>query len=63
VPFAADQAHEVGALLAAAGSTDVVDAHLIVVAASTSAIVVSSDPNDLTRLADARDGHVTIVAI
>jgi len=61
-PFATDQAHQVGALLAAAGSTDVVDAHLIVAAASTAAIVVSSDPRDLTRLADALGGHVTIVA-
>ena len=63
VPFAADQAHQVGALLQAAGSADVVDAHLIAVAGSTGAIVLSSDPKDLTRLADAVDGHVTIVAI
>ena len=63
VPLAADQAHQVGALLARAARTDVVDAHLIVVAASTGAVVLSSDPNDLTRLADALDVHVPIVAI
>lgn len=62
-PFAASEAHEVGALLAAAGSTDVVDAHLIAVAASIEAKVLTSDPDDLTRLANALEVHVPIVRI
>jgi predicted nucleic acid-binding protein len=51
VPFAADEAHEVGALLGAAGMADVVDAHLIVVARASGATVLTSDEADLAQLA------------
>jgi predicted nucleic acid-binding protein len=50
VPFAPEQAHEVGALAGRAGASDVVDAHLVVTAAATGATVLSSDPEDLRRL-------------
>ncbi|MEA2535115.1 MAG: hypothetical protein QOJ93_2926 [Actinomycetota bacterium] len=49
VAFTADQAHDVGALLRATGTADVVDAHLIVVAGPTGATVLTAD--DLSRLA------------
>lgn len=50
VAFAADQAHEVGALLGRAGTSDVVDAH-VALAAATTATVVTSDPGDIGILA------------
>jgi hypothetical protein len=48
--FTGEQAHTVGALLAASGTTDVVDAHVIVTAAARAATVLSSDSDDLQRL-------------
>jgi hypothetical protein len=49
--FGADQAHQVGSLLAAAGTADVIDAHLAIVAEQTSSMVLTSDLGDLGRLA------------
>jgi hypothetical protein len=51
-PFERDQAHQVGALLAAAGTADVVDAHVVLTAAASSATIWTSDLSDLPRLAD-----------
>jgi hypothetical protein len=51
VAFTADRAHDVGALLRATGTADVVDAHLIVVAGPTGATVLTADEDDLSRLA------------
>jgi hypothetical protein len=53
--FGRDHAHEVGALLARTGGTDVVDAHLMLVATGTAtgtSVVWTSDPEDLARLSD-----------
>jgi hypothetical protein len=50
--FTLGEAHEVGALLDRAGTSDVVDAHLVVVAARRRAIAVTADANDLRRLSD-----------
>lgn len=49
-PFTREEAHAVGALLAQAGSTDVVDAHVVLTAAARSATIVTSDVHDLRRL-------------
>ena len=49
--FDATQAHAVGALLAKSATTDVVDGHLAVTAARTGAVVITSDPDDLRKLA------------
>lgn len=49
--FTPAQAHAVGALLGAAGATDVVDAHVVLVAGARSADVLSSDTHDLSPLA------------
>lgn len=54
VPFGAAEAHDVGALLAQAGSSDVVDAHVVLVAVRRPSVVVTSDPDDLLALA----GHL-----
>jgi predicted nucleic acid-binding protein len=43
-------ATNVGRLLAASGTTDVVDAHVVVCARRTGQQVVTSDPDDLRRL-------------
>jgi hypothetical protein len=51
VPFAGHDAHEVGKLLSAAVLKDVVDAHLVIVAARTNSTIFTSDPDDLRRLA------------
>ncbi len=51
VPFSPEAAHDVGALAGAAGMSDVVDAHVVLVAASVGAGVLTSDRDDLSRLA------------
>jgi predicted nucleic acid-binding protein len=51
VGFDADWGHGVGELLSRTGGSDVVDAHLVLVAARRgSAVIVTSDPDDLRRL-------------
>lgn len=50
--FLADEAHPVGALLGASGTSDVIDAHVVLTAASASAAVLTSDPEELRRLSD-----------
>lgn len=60
VAFRADQAHEVGALLARAGTADVVDAHLILTAAGSTSTLLTSDPDDMARLADELPGQVLV---
>jgi hypothetical protein len=42
----------VGALLGAAGTSDVVDAHVVLVAARTGAVVLTSDVDDLSQLSE-----------
>lgn len=54
VAFSPDQAHEVGALLGRARTSDVVDAHLVIVAAETASTVLTSDIDDLRLLS----GHL-----
>ena len=50
--FTAEQAHEIGALLAKAGAADVVDAHVIITAAKQTSTVWTSDPEDLHQLSE-----------
>ena len=51
--FSATEAHQVGALLAAAHSRDVIDGHVALTAHRLGAAVVTADPDDLTTLARA----------
>lgn len=60
VAFAPAQAHAVGALLAKASTTDVVDAHVALTAAIAGAIVITSDPSDLRTLASHMRRQITI---
>jgi len=48
--FSPHQAHEVGGLIAKAGTSDVVDAHLMIVAFETGSTVHTSDAGDLRKL-------------
>lgn len=59
-PFTAEQAHEVGALLGRARRADVVAAHVAVLAAARGATVLSSDPDDISVLAQHLDRPVRI---
>jgi predicted nucleic acid-binding protein len=52
VPFSSEQAHEVGALLGKAGTSDVVDAHVAVTAARTTSTVLTSDLGDFRQLSN-----------
>jgi hypothetical protein len=50
--FSPQQADEVGELLGKAGASDVVDAHVVVIAATTGSPVLTSDPDDLRLLSN-----------
>jgi predicted nucleic acid-binding protein len=60
VPFLADEAHSVGALLGGSGMSDVIDAHVVLTAASASATLLTSDPDDLRRLSGQLQAPVAI---
>jgi hypothetical protein len=59
-PFAAIEAHEVGGQLARAGTTDVIDAHVVLVASGREYTVLTSDPADLGRLSQHLPGPVDV---
>ena len=60
--FSAEQSHEVGALLAKTRTTDVVDAHVVVVASRTESVVLTSDPEDLEVLALHARPRITVIS-
>lgn len=57
VALDADDARRIGLLLASSGTTDVVDAHVAVCALRRGATVLTSDPDDIERLAPALRVH------
>ncbi|MGI8425767.1 MAG: PIN domain-containing protein [Actinomycetota bacterium] len=59
VPLGRVDATSVGRLLAASGTTDIVDAHVVICARRTGQQVVTSDPDDLLRL----DPQLSVVAV
>lgn len=61
--FDSGQAHAVGDLLAASATSDVVDAHIALVAARTRAVVITSDPDDLAALAAHLQPHIAIRSV
>ena len=63
VAFEAAHAHPVGALLAKAATSDIVDAHVAVTASLTRAVVITSDPDDLRTLAAHVRPRITIRTI
>lgn len=63
LPFAAKEAHDVGALAGKSGSSDVVDVHVVAVADRLGRAVLTSDQDDLDPIADALPGGVEVQAI
>lgn len=63
VAFVPEQAHEVGALLARAGTSDVVDAHVVVTAARTTSTVLTTDPDDLRPLSQQLPTPVRVLGV
>ncbi len=57
VGFDADDARSVGALLARSSTSDVVDAHLVVIAERNDALVLTSDGDDIAHLAAHTDAR------
>lgn len=58
-----DVAHEVGSLLAQIALSDVVDAHVIVVASTNNSVVLTSDAADLSRLSAALPMPVRVLSL
>jgi predicted nucleic acid-binding protein len=52
-PFTESQARSAGTALAASGATDLVDAAVVVTALARGDLIVTSDPDDLRRIAAA----------
>jgi len=52
VAFEAEDARNVGSLLARSGTADVVDGHVVLTAAERVATVLTSDPDNLLHLSD-----------
>lgn len=63
VPFGAEEAHDVGALAGRCGVDDVIDVHVVTVAKRVGASVMTSDEQDLSRVASALKPPVPIIAI
>jgi hypothetical protein len=53
-------AHRVGVALAASGTSDVVDAAVVIGALDRGDVIVTSDPTDLTKIADALGRRVSL---
>ncbi|MBT8207011.1 MAG: twitching motility protein PilT [Acidimicrobiia bacterium] len=62
-PFDEGNARLAGALLSRAATGDVVDGSVVVGAAARSDVIVTSDSDDLSALAEAADSNVRIVSI
>jgi predicted nucleic acid-binding protein len=63
VPFEPTDAKIVGVLLAAAGTADVVDAHLAYLARRPGSLLLTSDVDDLRRLTEAGGYSTSIVPV
>mgnify|MGYP000850436616 CR=1 FL=1 len=51
----------VGRLLRSSGTSDVVDAHLVLLAAQVGEPIITGDPDDLRRIASAFGGHAPTI--
>jgi predicted nucleic acid-binding protein len=62
-PFAREDAHTVGALLASAETNDVVDGHVAVVAETSASTIVTDDVADLRLLSSHLASPVPVIAV
>jgi predicted nucleic acid-binding protein len=63
VGFNADEAHQVGELLARAETSDVIDAHVALTASRSGALVLTPDERDLRRLSASLPDAIVIQPI
>lgn len=63
LPFTDNDAEAVGRLLAAAGTSDVVDGAVVVAALTHGAAVLTTDVGDLAKLADAVGVRLPLIAV
>ncbi|WP_183093398.1 PIN domain-containing protein [Nocardioides stalactiti] len=63
VPLTEEAAHASGALLAASGTSDVVDAHVALTAIRRHALVLTTDPDDISRLVADEEDPPRVVGI
>lgn len=61
VALSEPDAHEVGALVGTSGVSDVVDVHVVLVASRARASVLTSDDDDLQRIATVLDDPVPVL--
>ncbi|MGI9000541.1 MAG: hypothetical protein ACR2GH_02625 [Pseudonocardia sp.] len=61
--LAENAAREIGRLLAKDGSSDIVDAAVVLSAASRGDLVMTSEPDDLSRLSEALDVRLSLHVI
>lgn len=62
VPLGESEAHEAGHLLGMARMSDVVDAVVVTVALRNKAVILTSDTDDMERLATVAGGGIAVVA-
>lgn len=63
VPLGEADAHTVGALLAASGTSDVVDATVVVVALPRRASILTSDRHDISHLVEATGVSLDVLVV
>jgi predicted nucleic acid-binding protein len=63
VPLGESDAHEAGRLLGITRTADVVDAVVVTTALRRQAMILTSDPDDIERLARASGREVAVVAV
>jgi hypothetical protein len=63
VPLGESEAHEAGRLLGITRTSDVVDAVVVTIALRQKAVILTSAPVDMERLARASGREVAVVAV
>jgi predicted nucleic acid-binding protein len=63
VPLGESEAHEAGRLLGIARTSDTVDAFVVTTAVRRNAVILTSDHDDIERLAAASGREITLVAV
>jgi predicted nucleic acid-binding protein len=63
VPLGEREAHEAGQLLGKSRTADVVDAVVVTTALRQKAIILTGDPDDITRLVGASGREVAVIAV
>lgn len=62
-PFRSDEAHEVGAMAAKAGASDVIDVHVVAVAHRRRLGILTSDEDDIAPIVDTLSTKVPLIRV